>query len=92
MTNAQAAFISSSRDQRQRITEMQISHGKYRTRNGQVAVVLTADAPVTYGKVIGYIIAEQDGYSYSRARTWEYNGRLYTTIQDEDDIMERIEE
>ena len=71
---------------------MQIAPGKYRTRNGQVAVVLTADAPVTYGKVIGYIITEQDGYNYSLARAWEDNGRSYITIPDEDDLMERIEE
>ena len=71
---------------------MQIAPGKYRTRNGQVAIVLTADAPVTYGKVIGYVIIEQDGYNYSRVRTWEDNGRSYITIQDEDDLMERIEE
>ncbi len=71
---------------------MQIAPGKYRTRNGQVAVVLTADAPVTYGKVIGYIIAEQDGYNYSLSRTWEEDGRSYTTIPYEDDLMERIEE
>lgn len=71
---------------------MQIAPGKYRTRNGQVAIVLTADAPVTYGKVIGYVIIEQDGYNYSRSRTWEDNGRSYITIQDEDDLMERIEE
>lgn len=71
---------------------MQIAPGKYRTRNGQVAVVLTADAPVTYGKVIGYIIAEQDGYNYSLSRTWEEDGRSYTTIPCEDDLMERIEE
>ena len=71
---------------------MQIAPGKYRTRNGQVAVILTADAPVTYGKVIGYIIESNDGYSYSRVRTWEYNGRSYITILDEDDLMERIEE
>ena len=71
---------------------MQIAPGKYRTRNGQVAVVLTADAPVTYGKVIGYIITEQDGYNYSLPRAWEDNGRSYITIPDEDDLMERIEE
>lgn len=71
---------------------MQIAPGKYRTRNGQVAVILTVDAPVTYGKVIGYIIAEQDGYSYSLSRTWEDDGRSYTTIPDEDDLMERIKE
>lgn len=71
---------------------MQIAPGKYRTRNGQVAVVLTADAPVTFGKVIGYVIIEQDGYNYSFARQWEDDGRLYTTIPDEDDLMEHIEE
>lgn len=71
---------------------MQITPGKYLTRNGQVAVVLTADAPVTYGKVIGYIIIEQDGYNYSHASTWEKNGRSYTTIPYKDDLMERIEE
>lgn len=71
---------------------MQIAPGKYRTRNGQVAVILTANAPVTYGKVIGYVIIEQDGYNYSSARTWEDNGRSYITIPDEDDLMERIEE
>ena len=71
---------------------MQIAPGKYRTRNGQVAVILTADAPVTYGKVIGYVITEQDGYNYSFPRTWEDNGRSYTTIQDDADLMERIEE
>ena len=71
---------------------MQITPGKYRTRNWQVAVVLIANAPVTYGKVIGYVIIEQDGYNYSRVRTWEDNGRSYITILDEDDLMERIEE
>lgn len=71
---------------------MQITTGKYRTRNGKVAVVLTADAPVTYGKVVGYVITEQDGYNYSLPRTWEEDGRSYTTISYEDDLMERIEE
>ena len=71
---------------------MHIAPGKYRTRNGQVAVVLTADAPVTYGKVIGYIITEQDGYSYSHVRTWEDDGKSYFTIEDDADLMERIEE
>lgn len=71
---------------------MQIAPGKYRTRNGKVAVILTADAPVTYGKVIGYVITEKDGYNYSFARQWEDDGKSYTTIQDEDDLMERIEE
>lgn len=71
---------------------MQIAPGKYRTRNGQVAVILTADAPVTYGKVIGYIIESNDGYSYSRVRTWEDDGKSYFTIEDDADLMERIEE
>ena len=71
---------------------MQIAPGKYRTRNGQVAVVLTADAPVTYGKVIGYIIEANDGYSYSRVRTWEDDGKSYSTIEDDADLMERIKE
>lgn len=71
---------------------MQIAPGKYRTRNGQVAVILTANAPVTYGKVIGYIITEETEYSYSFPRKWEDNGMSYITIQNEDDLMERIEE
>ena len=71
---------------------MQIAPGKYRTRNGQVAVVLTVDAPVTYGKVIGYVITEQDGYNYSFARQWEEDGKSYSTLEDDADLMERIEE
>ena len=71
---------------------MQIAPGKYRTRNGQVAVVLTVDATVTYGKVIGYILTEQDGYSYPRVWTWEDDGKSYFTIEDDADLMERIEE
>ena len=71
---------------------MQIAPGKYRTRNGQVAVVLTADAPVTYGKVIGYVIFERDGYNYAFPRTWEDDGNSYITIEEDADLMERIEE
>lgn len=73
---------------------MNITPGKYRTRNGGEAIVLTV-LDVTYDRVIGYrvINGEVDGmkYNYANPMTWETDGRRYTTIDDDNDLMERME-
>lgn len=68
---------------------MNITPGTYRTRDGGEAVVLTV-LDVMYSPVIGYRIVNQDDYSYPRTMAWERDGRIYTTLQDDDDLMERI--
>ncbi len=71
---------------------MEIKTGKYKTRSGEVAVVLCVDAPVTYNRVIGYVIRECEEYNYASANAWCDDGRVYETITDEDDLMEYIGE
>ena len=66
-----------------------ITPGKYRARDGGEAIVLTV-LDTTYSPVVGYRIVIQDGYNYPRAMAWDTDGRLYTTLDDADDLMERI--
>ena len=66
-----------------------ITPGKYRTRDGGEAYVV-AIIPTTYNPVVGYRIVSQDDYNYPRAMAWDTDGRLYTTLDDADDLMERI--
>ena len=67
-----------------------ITHGKYRTRDGGEAIVL-AVLDVTYYPVIGYRIVQEEDYNYASLCKWERDGRMYITIEDDDDLMERIE-
>lgn len=73
---------------------MNITPGKYRTRDGGEAIVL-AVLDTTYDPVVGYRIkhGEVDGnkYSYPLAKVWTTYGLRYTAIEDECDLMERME-
>lgn len=69
---------------------MNITPGKYRTRDGGEAFVL-AVLDVTYNPVIGYRIVQEKDYSYASPCMWETDGRGYLTLDDKDDLMERIE-
>ena len=68
----------------------EIAPGKYRTRDGGEAIVL-AVLDVTYYPVIGYRIVQEEGYNYASVCKWERDGCMYSTLEDDDDIMERIE-
>lgn len=69
---------------------MNITPGKYRTRDGGEAIVL-AVLDTTYDPVIGYRIIECDDYNYPSPCKWELDGRVYLTLEDDDDLMERME-
>lgn len=73
---------------------MNITPGKYRTRDGGEAIVL-AVLDTTYDPVIGYRIKfdEVGGnkYNYPLAKVWNTDGLRYTTLEDECDLMERME-
>jgi len=69
---------------------MQVKPGKYKTRDGHDAVVLTVDAPVTYGKVIVYIIYNFNGFTESYAMRWEDNGMFCVGTESADDLVEYI--
>jgi len=66
-----------------------ITPGKYRTRDGGEAVVISV-IDVTYDPVIGYRVIQCDGYSYASVEKWGRDGRVYLTIDDEADLIERI--
>lgn len=68
---------------------MNITPGKYRTRDGGDAIVLTV-LDTTYDPVIGYRVEQCYDYNYPRPMKWERDGRIYTTFADADDLMERI--
>lgn len=69
---------------------MNITPGKYRTRDGGEAIVL-AVLDTTFDPVIGYRIIECDDYNYPSLYRWELDGQRYTTFEDECDLMERME-
>lgn len=68
----------------------EITPGKYSTRDGGEAIVL-AVLDVTYDPVIGYRIVQEEDYNYASMCKWGRDGRMYRTLEDDDDIMERIE-
>ncbi len=70
---------------------MKIKPGKYKTREGNDAVVLTVDAEVSMEKIIGYVIMDRVTYSYARAVVWGMDGRVYVTMQYYDDLVEFVE-
>ncbi len=70
---------------------MEIKPGKYKTRGGRDAIVLTVDAEVSMEKIIGYVIIDCVTYSYARAVVWGMDGRVYVTLQDSDDLVEFVE-
>lgn len=71
---------------------MEIKPGKYKTRGGETAVVLCVDAPVTYNRIIGYVIVNGDDYDFAMPMHWESDGNCRITIPTEDDLIEFIEE
>lgn len=78
---------------------MGIKPGKYKTREGNDAVVLVTDVNVDYHKIIGYVIRIGvrigvrigEGYTYASACHWEDDGRCYTTLENKDDLVEFVE-
>lgn len=71
---------------------MEIKPGKYKTREGNDAVVLVTEINVDYHKIIGYIIRIGEGYTSALPCHWEDDGRCYTTIESEDDLVEFVVE
>lgn len=71
---------------------MEIKTGRYKTRDGSEAVVLAVDLPVDYYRIIGYVVRHGDGYKFASARHWEQDGRVCTTFDDEDDLVEYLGE
>lgn len=70
---------------------MDITPGKYRTRDGGEATVL-AVLDLTYVLVIGYRIIHEDDYSYACTCEWGHSGRVFGTLNDDDDdLMELME-
>lgn len=67
---------------------MEIKRGRYKTRGGNDAVVLAAGLPVTYSRVVGYVVYVGDGYNYAVAQHWEEDGSAYSSIESEYDLVE----
>lgn len=71
---------------------MEIKPGKYKTREGNDAVVLVTAINVDYHKIIGYVIRVGKCYTYASALAWEDDGRCYTTLESKDDLVEFVVE
>lgn len=70
---------------------MEITLGKYRTRGGGVAYVV-ADTGFQFNRFVGYVHSVTcNGADCAHARVWGSDGRLYWTLDDEWDLVERIE-
>lgn len=70
---------------------MEITLGKYRTRDGSVAYVV-ADTGFQFDRFVGYVHSfTKNGADVAHTRVCGVDGRLYWTIDDEFDLMERIE-
>ena len=71
---------------------MEIKRGRYKTRGGNDAVVLAVDLPVDYNRIVGYVTRHGHGYKYASACAWEQDGRIFTTFDGEDDLVEYLGE
>jgi hypothetical protein len=71
---------------------MEIKPGKYKTREGNDAVVLATAINVDRQKIVGYIIYIGERHTYAFPRAWEDDGRCYVTMESEDDLVEFVGE
>lgn len=71
---------------------MEMKVGRYKTRGGNDAVVLAVDLPVTYNRVVGYIIYVGDGYNYASSQHWEEDGMAFKSLESDYDLVEYLGE
>lgn len=62
---------------------LQIKPGKYRTRDGMIAVVLCTDAPGQW-PIKGYVLTQSGG---SSSNGWRLNGQMYERNESRQDLV-----